>query len=382
MLSTPYLWKTIQMRRTVRSIRVLVIGCGVCAFCVAGWWLWRHYIPQAHPTLSPAIPLTQQLPTLDIIGLTELEEVTSLTATMTSGPVVALVLPAGKDELLAAYSGDNYIRNWNLSNHVLAAEFAVGLVGEKGTGFDSKGTLIVSALCVREIATGVHIWPARSCSVVQNAQNEIVIYPGGNWLLGYTRGSHFLGIQCVEMHCNADLTTYSLGDVDDPEGLLTIDKVVFDSTGSLAAVTFEQGNIRIYGLTGEANLDLNYRVELGERNIRENVPTQALIFDDTRSWLAMLRGEQLWVWDLRLGRNQLHFSASVPTGKLLTFDRMGKFLLVGTADAIQVWDVASKKLLKEYVISGISALTTSPDGRLVIWGDSQGIIHLWGAPKP
>ena len=146
-------------------------------------------------------------------------------------------------------------------------------------------------------------------------------------------------------------------------------------------MAFEQGNIRIYAFTGEANLDLFYKVELGGRGIRSAL-TQALVFDDTRSWLASLQGDQLSVWDLRLGRNRLYFSASVPAGKVLTFDQTGKFLLVGTESTLQVWDVTSKRLLKEYATDSVSALIVSPDGRLVIWGDDRGVLHLWGSAAP
>lgn len=366
------------MERVPQFLKVVLIGCGACAFCVVGWWLWRHYIPQRHPVLSSPITFTQQLPILDAVSLTQLEEIISFTTIATSGSVVALALPAGQDELLAAYSGDNDLRRWNLSNGILAAEFDLGLVSDTGTSFNSNGTLLTTAASVWDITRGLAL--ARCLPPCDYHNNEIVLYPKGSWTLGYYRGSHFLGIECVEKHCNS-LTTYSVGDVEDPKGLLTIDKIALDTTGDFAAVAFEQRNIRIYGFTGEAVFDLIYRVELGERNGR-GAATRALAFDDTRSWLAHLRGDQLSVWDLRWGRNRLQFSVNVPTGNVLTFDRMGKFLLVGTESVLQVWDVASKNLLKEYATSSISALIVSPDGRLVIWGDTQGVIHVWGSSNP
>jgi WD40 repeat protein len=174
-------------------------------------------------------------------------------------------------------------------------------------------------------------------------------------------------------------SSYSLGDVDDPQGLLTIDSVTLDIKGSYIAVVFEQGNIQVYQLTGEPNFGLSKRSELGERTIKGNETTRALGFDDTRSWLANLRDGDLSIWDLRFGRNKLYLSMPVSRGKLLAFDPLGKFLLVGTENTIQILDIHSKKLLEEYETPGISSLMFSPDGRMIIWGDKHGVIHLWGA---
>jgi WD40 repeat protein len=157
--------------------------------------------------------------------------------------------------------------------------------------------------------------------------------------------------------------------------------MTLDITSRYAAVAFEQGNIRVYRLIGDSAFDLFYRVELGERNGKHEGATRSLAFDATRSWLAILREGNLSIWDLRLGRNQLYLSMPSRTGKLLTYDPLGTFLLIGTEDTLNILDLHSKMILEQYPTTGLSSLAFSPDGRMVIWGDEQGMIHLWGAPQ-
>ena len=362
------------MKKTLQIIAPLLIAC----LGLVGWWLWRHYIPQTRQTLASPIPFTQQLSALDSKGFSQLEEIARFTTPTTSGPVVAVALPAGKDELLAAYSGDHYVRRWNLANGSLAAELKLDWISAKGTKFSADGARLAAGRTVWNAITGECLTiPCEEIYWIENG--EELIYPKGSWLVGYNQGSHHLGINCINSFCN-ETKSYSLGDFEDPMGLLTISKVALDATGGFAAVAFEQGTIRIYRFTGNANLDIIHRVELGER--WGIAPTRTLIFDETRSWLASVRVDELTVWDLRLGRNQRHFSAQVPTVNVLAFDHSGKFLLVGTESALQVWDVTSKRLLKEYATDSVSALIVSPDGRLVIWGDDRGVVHLWGSAAP
>jgi WD40 repeat protein len=110
-----------------------------------------------------------------------------------------------------------------------------------------------------------------------------------------------------------------------------------------------------------------------------HAPT-ALAMDDTQSRLALITGNQLQVWPIVARPSEPLFTAGISDVRVLTFDQSGQVLLVGTGTSLQVWDMATQLMIHEYPSAGLSSLTISPDGRLVVWGDEQGTIHLWATP--
>jgi WD40 repeat protein len=173
---------------------------------------------------------------------------------------------------------------------------------------------------------------------------------------------------------------YPLSGPDDINGYQGIDKIALDDTGDYAATAFESGLVRIYRVS-MSGFGLVSTLTTG--GLFNPKGTQSLSFDSTRSWLAHLRDDQLQVWSLQLGANSLLWAQTIPNAQSLVFDRTGQFLVMGTDGTLQLYDVKTASLLAEYATSvEITALTTSPDGRLLIWGDNLGIIHLWGIPMP
>jgi WD40 repeat protein len=145
-------------------------------------------------------------------------------------------------------------------------------------------------------------------------------------------------------------------------------------------VAFQEGFVRIYAFQ-EGKLDLSYKLQVGTPDTHNLISVKKVMFDDSRHWLATMRGDVLTVWNLQEG-GKLYWQSNIPTANEIAFDRMGKLLFIGTDSALEIWDLASKSMVHRYQITGLTALTTTPDGRLLIWGDEKGVIHLWGTPMP
>jgi WD40 repeat protein len=218
------------------------------------------------------------------------------------------------------------------------------------------------------------MWCWTTCD---HSESETLFYPANNWLLGYNYDSPGLAMWCIGPTCNISLLD-QLGDPEDALGLLTIDRVALDETGGLLAVAFRQGIVRVYGFQGPANLDVRYRLELGNRTFGPLRKVDAITFDPTGSWLAMLRSEQLQLWELRSSQREPSLVTQVESAKKLAFDRSSTVLIVGTNRSLLFFELSSGKLLASYPTPTVTSIALSPDGRLVLWGDAEGTIHIWG----
>jgi WD40 repeat protein len=114
-----------------------------------------------------------------------------------------------------------------------------------------------------------------------------------------------------------------------------------------------------------------------EGDIQEVVAAQ---FDPTGYWLAFIRGDRVSVW--QADKEKLYLEEDMINAVNLRFDRTGQRLIVAASDKIVIWDLEGKNKIVEYDAPGISALSISDDNRLLIWGDTQGRAHIWGAPLP
>lgn len=78
---------------------------------------------------------------------------------------------------------------------------------------------------------------------------------------------------------------------------------------------------------------------------------------------------------VRVGQALFQIDASSPA---LAFDPFGRLLFVGSRNQLQVYDVEKMNVVAEYDVTGITSIAVSEDNRLIIWGDGDGAVHLWG----
>jgi len=179
-------------------------------------------------------------------------------------------------------------------------------------------------------------------------------------------GSKFVGggMLAVERYNVANLTRIAL----DPNGdyLAAVDIngsiIIGDvSTFSGQEGFFEYGTL--YRLLGYAGKD---------------IVTVDLEFDDTHSWLGWLTDEKLVVWSLRNYAFPLEFKTNIKDAKALAFDHTGKILAVATQNGIKIFDVEKGKQIIDYSVGDVTTLYFTRDNRLLVWGDANGNVHLWG----
>jgi tricorn protease-like protein len=73
------------------------------------------------------------------------------------------------------------------------------------------------------------------------------------------------------------------------------------------------------------------------------------------------------------------FGSKSGKATILKFSADGRYLLVGAGRLVEVWGLYEKRIMQEYEIESgkITALSVSPDNKLIAVGDSRGRVHLW-----
>jgi hypothetical protein len=166
-------------------------------------------------------------------------------------------------------------------------------------------------------------------------------------------------------------------------------RIAVDPLGDYFAVVDESGEI----LAGDISLFKNSDYD-GSRsylsspisyqlfNLTGNeINTVDLKFDQTHSWLAWLTDEDIVIWSLKNYVFPLHLRKELKGGNTISFDRTGRVLAVATLKGITIFDVENKIIIREYPVGEVTALYFSRDNRLLIWGDTEGNVHLWGVPQ-
>jgi WD40 repeat protein len=103
--------------------------------------------------------------------------------------------------------------------------------------------------------------------------------------------------------------------------------------------------------------------------------------DPTRRWLAALTDQEMAVWDMQRLLFARQLSLSVSDGTDIAFDQEGKLLALGTKRGITIYDVEQAKQVAEFNVGEVTAIYFTRDNRLLVWGDSEGNLHLWGVPQ-
>jgi WD40 repeat protein len=158
------------------------------------------------------------------------------------------------------------------------------------------------------------------------------------------------------------------------------DVLAFDAQGEFFAAADESGQVAVFSF--DPPHYPAYAHTIVEASGQHGARPLAVAFDSERHWLARIRGTTLQVWDLQAFRypHQLEVSTGGQAGLTagVVFDPSGQLLAVATVNGWQIWDVGEKKQLAGQTGVEVYAIAFSPDGRLFAWGDTAGVVHVWG----
>lgn len=352
--------------------------------------------------VASPIAFTQGLAELaDSDTVSQLTELTQWGTGADSGTVVALTLSEGDSILRAAYETDHMLRNWKLDDRSLVSAFDIGSAGHSYTRFDPAGDRVVSTAQKEEGAKyppTINLWDTNTGVKIETFEiysydtwgidaNRYVFIPNTQIVLEYSGGTindRFLRpLQDARGNTYLSGGGYAINSEDGWRG--KAGRMASDAQGDFVALAFQEGLMRIYPASyfkpnrfSVGGFSYSSVFDFGQAESRQQ-PVHDLQFDPTRRWLGQIWGDELRVWKVGYPRPTHYLAADTPGANVLAFDRTGQFLFVGTERSVQVWDLVTKQLAKEYAAADdVSAILVSPDNRLVIYGDTAGGIHLLG----
>lgn len=365
-----------------------------------------------------SVPLASEIPTPEItpvlvqkaittINTASISEITQLTVQETS-PIASLKFTPDMNELRVAYSDEGTVRAWDITNSTLLRAFEVGPLGLGGAAFDASGDLLATSAGSTwkrhrsdPAYWGWKVWNTQTGGLIKefgefdanrpkNSQlqffyPDILLSPDGRWVFAVevngkrTVADHVKSLETYDLLLNTLGEMYVNFSRESEED--DFDVIAFDAQGEFFAAADELGKVAVFPFRPpDYPIDAQAIVEKPKKEV--GLKPLALAFDSSRRWLAGIRGTELIVWDLQSSGYKRQ--VEVVTGDIagitasLAFDPSGTLLGVGTANGWQIWDVNNKTLLAEGKDVEVYAVTFSPDGRLFAWGDSNGVVHIWG----
>lgn len=341
--------------------------------------------------IPPANEFTQKYEQLNKNNSGSLVEVIKLTSTVFNSPLFKVGYIPDDNIIVGVYEKDGAIVGWIPETTEISFSHETGILTSKGLTFISSGKNIVGAkqrtvkpyflnqefeyidgIALWDVRTGKIIkcitYPCQETTTIEDGFSGISVSRDGKWLVTYSES----GIGVSGIPDDTPGFYYDLFD-EDFSYPWHIGSVAFDEKQQRYAVVFLEG--RIYLSDGPLSTD--YRVLQNGKKEDYIVVSDSQI-DPTGHFLVVARGETTQVINLNNGKVLFEFNVSNPE---LAFDETGELLFVGSESGLTIYGVKTGEKVAEYDTVGIASLTISEDNRLLIWGDSQGAIHIWAKPS-
>src|SRR5262249_42714521 len=94
------------------------------------------------------------------------------------------------------------------------------------------------------------------------------------------------------------------------------------------------------------------------------------------------------IWDVQTGKVTATLQGVLGQFWAIAFDGDGKWLFCGGEKGLDVWDIASSKIVRSFGAEdradGFYSLALSPDGKKLAWGNTSTKVKVWeiGSDKP
>ncbi len=338
--------------------------------------------PKPTPVLTPVystIPLTSD----NIRNMVELAHLSD----GASGLVAGLIFTSDGQDLLAFYSEEEgVLRHWRLAGNVLSSTVRVGSVGLTAVAFDEQARFLATGAGKLAPATqadysasfnGARLWDTQSGRRVFDTDPaglpavDVVLSSDGRWLVEVGSG----GLDVWNTNTKRKVLALVIGgEIKADHTRTSITAAAIDQTGTWIASANDGGTVDISDRNGDT-------IWMG--HIDDGGVPLALAFNAARTRLAAVTTKSLVVWDLQAWIEGVKiFSQPLSVNPLasLVFNPDDTLLAIGTSNGWQIWSVAVGKLLIENK-EPTYAVAFSPDGRLFAWGDTKGVVHIWGVKE-
>lgn len=340
------------------------------------------------PTLAPPNDFTKLYDPLNHETVSLLSEARLLSSPELDSPLLKVGYIPEDNIVVGVYQEGGTVAGWKVDIEDIAFTHALGIVTSKDLVFVAGATKLVGATEHNfkrdiynqniEYINGIALWDVYTGAVI-----DCITYPcqgntnprdgflgssvdvNGIWNATYWEGSiSLLNLSDKSINLYYDINP------EDASYQWQIGSVVFDSVNERYAIIFQEARIYV----SDIKRPLDYHEIAG--GVEGDVITISdAQIDPTGNWLVVARGSEVRVLDLDNGDVLLQIDITDP---ILAFDRTGELLFLGANDKLLIYSIANGAKVSEYDASGITSLAVSEDNRLVIWGDVDSRIHVWG----
>ena len=365
---------------------LLFVGGGYLTLKV----MTRLDIEQMHPGLTQPVQITNSLVQLSPQTVKRIGEIGLLHAPVGANGVVSLTQTNAGKYLLVMY-GNGIFRRWGMENQERLEEFDFIDANRNGTNFSIDGSMIVTpGKVLSEGLNGYNVWntktgerlycwgpqcPGGDPTDSQFVDTGIVLDKQGKWIMTFDDGG--MGIKGLKENYS------SIVSLDDPDDNVKIhlSRIVEDQSGNYIAYSLEEGTIEIdrsEEFVGTRHGFILKDRKFGKFQAQERIRTIDMAFDDTNTWFVWLNEKELTVWNLQELVSLQQLQIPVVDGESIAFNHMGNLLVVGTKKGFMIFDPARRTEIAVFDVGEVTALYFTQDDRALMWGDTQGQIHIWG----
>jgi WD40 repeat protein len=368
----------------------------ILKFCIYLFASWVLIACAASPPVTILTPAPANLYTgnylrLDTQAAGSLTEIVALEVEEHSTRVIAVQYLSDTNRVLAVYEGDGSVIGWDVDTKTTVFEYDLHIASAKALLYiKSRNWLIgatehlfksnrlhrsieyVNGLAIWDVNTGELIscvtYPCQQNSSGRDGYLGAAVDANGRWLYIFTEVTYEL----ADLSNDKEGPSIGVNDLDAPYQW-NIGAIAAGGRHDRYAIVFQEGRIGISAID-----DIRPYHILAEGKEGELGEIKAAKFDPSGRWLAIVRDNYLSVWQVE--DEQAYFEDEVKDFVELIFDQTGQLLIVASENKISTWSLDTKTRLAEYQATGITALSLSDDDRLLIWGDQNGQVHLWGIP--
>jgi WD40 repeat protein len=353
-----------------------------------------HYEEAINTQASSSSYTNTYLP-LDVTTVKRVQEVELLSSKHSNESIGQMRYNSLNNKLVVVEEGK--IIEWDIETGIIIRQANLALLS--ALDLDITGELMLGARHhiqkddiygnLQEYYAGVGVWEWDKSKLVRcitkfcDASDEDVnlgfellgsdMDDNANWILTYTQGTFSL----VDLDgSNSPVTTI----VSYPDRWRTIANAVLSPSGFRYAVAYQQGDICVADydtLKSQWPISCNYT--FGEYNDGDILSAPVMVFSNQEHILAIIVENQLLVWDITA--EEILIDIKMDRGKALAFDPLDEFLIAATDKSLQVWDISASSRVAEFSTPKVTSVLVSDDGKLIVWGDELGIVHVWAVPN-